>query len=310
MSMRSLALIASCVVAVGCGDGNITSSNRAPVVSFIAPTDGAPIPLGEPLEVCALVDDPDPAQVLADLQVVLTSDREGVLWSSDSGPGALDVPCGSEGNVSITVDPLAEGAHILQLLAFDPLGASDVATINVSVTGPDNEAPSCEILAPEGGVEVPDDESLTVSAQVADDADDPDTLALTWSSSLDGPLETGTADAAGLASESFEDLTPGDHYIVLTVVDSRQVAGACGVAVTVLECTDGDGDGFENCEGDCDDDEETVYPGASEVADGLDNDCNGEIDDGTVLSDDDGDGFAEYQGDCDDTSEMGHHQTL
>ncbi|MCO4770059.1 MAG: lamin tail domain-containing protein [Deltaproteobacteria bacterium] len=283
-----------------CGDGNFTSSNRAPAVRFIAPTDGAPAPLGESLSVCALVDDPDSAQDLADLQIVLTSDRDGVLWSSDSGPGALDVPCGSEGNVSITVDALTEGPHVLQLLAFDPLGASATDQISVPLVGPDNDVPTCTFLSPEPGTEVPDDEAVSVSAQVSDDLDDPRDLVLTWSSSVDGPLEEGSADATGLASESFEDLTPGEHYLVLTAVDSRSGAGACGVAVTVLECVDADGDGVENCDGDCDDDEETVYPGAPEVADGLDNDCNGDIDDGTVLTDDDGDGFAEFQGDCDD----------
>ncbi len=53
---------------------------------------------------------------------------------------------------------------------------------------------------------------------------------------------------------------------------------------------DGDGDGFLECADDCDDDNATVFPGAPELCDGLDNDCDGAppIDETTDL---DGDGF-------------------
>jgi Lamin Tail Domain/Putative metal-binding motif len=61
---------------------------------------------------------------------------------------------------------------------------------------------------------------------------------------------------------------------------------------------DADGDGYAIGEGDCDDGDATVYPGAWELADGLDNDCNGTVDD---FGDDvDGDGYGTNAGDCDD----------
>jgi hypothetical protein len=55
---------------------------------------------------------------------------------------------------------------------------------------------------------------------------------------------------------------------------------------------DADGDGVLGDE-DCDDEDGDVYPGADEVADGKDNDCDGDIDEGTVAADDDGDGYCE-----------------
>jgi len=63
--------------------------------------------------------------------------------------------------------------------------------------------------------------------------------------------------------------------------------------------TDADGDGFSVEEGDCDDGDAAIFPGATEIAcDGSDNDCAG-----GDLTDEDGDGHdCEAQGgdDCDD----------
>ncbi|MBM75423.1 MAG: hypothetical protein CMK59_08470 [Proteobacteria bacterium] len=64
--------------------------------------------------------------------------------------------------------------------------------------------------------------------------------------------------------------------------------------------TDLDQDGLSEDSGDCDDNDPTVGAGFPEQADGIDNDCDGEIDEGTENGDDDGDGFAEADGDCND----------
>jgi hypothetical protein len=88
--------------------------------------------------------------------------------------------------------------------------------------------------------------------------------------------------------------------------------------------TDSDGDGYF-ADDDCDDDDAAVHPGATEVCDGLDNNCDGETDEGvgtTYYADGDGDGygdagvteeacarpadFVESGTDCDDANEDVH----
>lgn len=62
-----------------------------------------------------------------------------------------------------------------------------------------------------------------------------------------------------------------------------------------------DGDGTPN-ELDCDDARADVFPGSPELPNGVDDDCDGTVDNGTERYDDDGDGFTELAGDCDDAN--------
>ena len=65
---------------------------------------------------------------------------------------------------------------------------------------------------------------------------------------------------------------------------------------------DADGDGYSVEDGDCNDDDATISPAGVEICDGVDNDCDGSVDEdvtATFYADSDGDGF----GDADDTTE-------
>jgi len=75
-----------------------------------------------------------------------------------------------------------------------------------------------------------------------------------------------------------------------------------------LDLDDLDGDGFAGgVDGsDCDDENANTNPGATEVADEVDNDCDGLVDEGTVLYDNDGDGESQAEGDCDDSDPAIH----
>ncbi|MFT4626387.1 MAG: hypothetical protein ACI8PZ_005064 [Myxococcota bacterium] len=69
-----------------------------------------------------------------------------------------------------------------------------------------------------------------------------------------------------------------------------------------LDLGDVDGDGHLAMPhgGDCNDFDARMNPDRIEVANGIDDDCDGVVDEGTPAYDDDGDGYTELGGDCDD----------
>lgn len=93
---------------------------------------------------------------------------------------------------------------------------------------------------------------------------------------------------------------------------------------TAADAIDADGDGYYAYE-DCDDSDATNYPGATEICDGLDNNCDGQIDENILTLfylDNDGDGFGNFNesveacqapedyvpngNDCDDDDEVSY----
>ena len=121
--------------------------------------------------------------------------------------------------------------------------------------------------------------------------------------SWNGPSGTyNYASGALPAPASFGSLIGGVSGSNGTVT-SGTTATVYAVRVLSDSEADLDGDTFLACIDDCDDSSNVVFPGASEVCDGLDNDCDGVFFvDGTGLDelDLDGDGGYACDGDCDD----------
>ena len=123
-------------------------------------------------------------------------------------------------------------------------------------------------------------------------------VAVEWVAVAPWSFEDALVQFTGAGDEPVEEL------LSLLFVDGRRsqpvLLRANDCASGIASAYDLDGDGFTSCATDCDDDDPAVRPGADEVCDGVDQDCDGAVDEGTSCTDDDGDGASEDDGDCND----------
>ena len=139
---------------------------------------------------------------------------------------------------------------------------------------------------------------------------------------LSASLVEGDSRAWSVAREGFEPLE-GDVVTTLTVTFAPDAEGASPATLQIRSTdpatpsvyvtldgvggpsnADNDADGFSPRAGDCNDNDAAVFPGADEVCDGVDSDC-----DGTVPADEadaDRDGWHLCDGDCDDADGAVH----
>jgi len=90
--------------------------------------------------------------------------------------------------------------------------------------------------------------------------------------------------------------TPSGTFPITITGTSPSVSHSATFQLTVTPPPDNDGDGFGVSDGDCNDNDNSVYPGAPELIDGKDNDCNGALLPGEL--DDDGDGIFNANDSC------------
>ncbi|MBC8413332.1 hypothetical protein H8E50_06650, partial [bacterium] len=77
--------------------------------------------------------------------------------------------------------------------------------------------------------------------------------------------------------------------------NNREIVWSQGRNIYMYASFDEDGDGY--ADNDCDDSDPSINPGALETCDGIDNNCNGTVDEGF---DTDNDGYRTCDGDCND----------
>ena len=262
-----------------------------------------------------------------------TTDLEGDCHDGDPnvGPHAVEVPLnGIDDDCDGTVDA---GSLDLDGDGFDPVPGPDCDDSRADLSPaqleiPDGVDQDCDELIDEGTLARDEDgdcacpaaggvctSSSNASCEVlrTRDCDDGDAtrfpgnpeVADTRDNDCDGTIDEGTvlddidgdgfSAAGGDCSELNSRINPG-----ATATEDR-----CGVTwpecATIEDC---DGDGVTPAGGDCHDGDVTVGPFGSETIDGVDEDCDGTIDEDTLSSDDDGDGASEQSGDCDDTDPL------
>lgn len=160
-----------------------------------------------------------------------------------------------------------------QILFAAEVGACDAQTLTLSNTG------------------TVDLEQILVSGPM-------DTCAESPYSSVTTSLALSPGVEAGLAIR-YCPTQPGSCASILSVDDGEGTSEEVSL-VGVSTSPDADADSYRVSDGDCDDSDPEIFPGATELEDGLDNDCDSAVDEGTPSCDDDGDGWTERAGDCDD----------
>jgi hypothetical protein len=104
--------------------------------------------------------------------------------------------------------------------------------------------------------------------------------------------------ASGDDSSLIEWTAPRSDLFYLRISHAADVGvyGSYDVRVMPLIIIDNDIDGYDEFE-DCNDNNPGINPGAMEICDGVDQDCDGQVDNGYDVDDD---GYTSCAGDCDD----------
>ena len=187
---------------------------------------------------------------------------------------------------------VADGIHTLWATVRDVDGNTAVASRQVQVLNDPDSVPAIDAggdTTAEAGVPL----TLTAHPLNAAAVD----AAILWD------LGDGAHESGGEVEYVYAE--PDDYTIICYATRESGVTGYDTLTVTVLDPADvdHDGDGVTPNQGDCDDADGDVFPGAAEVCDGFDQDCDGQTDEGF---DGDGDGFLSatlcgaFGDDCDD----------
>ena len=270
----------------------IGTTNSPPSVTIMSPGDGEMFDEYMVVHFQAKVSDSYDSP--EDLTIYWGSDLQGDLESQ-----ALP---DSQGNLLFSTANLEPGVHVVTLTALDTDGGQGQASVSVEVID-QPEDPTIEILQPTGADSTIENTAFTLMVEVWDARDDIESLPVFMSSDIDGEICQTNPAANGMA-ECDALLSAGTHLLEFTVNNSSGFDASATTYFEVISTldVDDDGDGFTENQNDCDDNDPTVNPGAPEVENSTDDNCNGVIDEGTNAFDDDGDGFTENQGDCNDNT--------
>ncbi|MDB4985154.1 MAG: hypothetical protein JWN04_332 [Myxococcaceae bacterium] len=181
-------------------------------------------------------------------------------------------------NDAVTFMPRREGHYVLGCRASDGQLQGEVGSVELDVLGAAENRPPRLTVSPMD-ITVPMGQRVTLHAW----AEDPDFDALTFAWSLTG----SSLEAESAGGESQSEITTSKVGTLPIMVEASDGKTTARTVIHVRVRTEGspaddlDGDGFAANgmeSGDCDDTSSTVHPGAAELCDERDNDCDGFVD--------------------------------
>jgi hypothetical protein len=271
-------------------DGGLVVVNTEPSVIINTPGDGATFDEKTSISFVATVaDNQDPEENLE------------ITWTVDNGVAEAGDFTAIDGKTTFVTANLSPGNHAVSVRATDSGGKTDTFSIGVSINDLP-EAPEITIVRPAEGEPALEGDVFEFVAEVSDAIEPADSLVVSFVSDKDGTFCEPDPDATGVA-RCTASLTAGTHLLTFEVTDGEGITSQAtrAFAVTSLADDDGDGDGWTENQGDCNDDDGSINPGEEEIYNDRDDDCDEFTDEGTSNYDDDGDGLTELQDDCDDT---------
>jgi hypothetical protein len=276
----------------------LVACTSPPTLRLVSPDADALFAIGEAVFVTVGV---TPADALDDM--TLRFEVDGVALAGQ--PSIDDL----RAEATLVAEGLAVGEHEITVTGESDDG-SDTVTGRFRVF--ENQAPVVTFLNPtDGGVVL---ENATFELVVA--VDDVDAvpgksgITLAWTGVGQVVTAPGSLAAPGEVRFVVGPLAPGAWDVGLIATDAFGAVGT-GSAAFSTTTGDGDGDGFADAAiggDDCDDTNPAVNPGATERCNGVDDDCNGLVDDDPAdganwYTDGDGDGYgadASAEFGCDD----------
>ena len=196
-------------------------ATQAPEIEIVSPLIDGSYYSDIPILFSAIISDAeDPSNAL---QYLWTSSLDGELeaTSNPQDDGTID-----------NYIMLTEGTHTLSLSVEDTDGKSNTQTIPVTVKGP-NQIPECSIVTPEDGVSYLVGQAVEFSGTATDFEDDNTALTISWSSSIDGSLNTDSAQSNGNLTFTINALSAGHHTITLEVQDEIESVCSTGIQLSV-----------------------------------------------------------------------------
>lgn len=206
----------------GCeSDKILVVHDEPPAVAIQDPNSGATFYAGEEINFVALVETYDGTDFVDIVH----------QWESDEATICVPTPVEETGYAICTASLDQVRDYTITINISHP--SHPTASDSIEITIDENTPPEIEILSPQDGDILPEDELILFSAIVNDVDESEENLQVAVTSSLDGDLEiTANATSSGEFTGG-KVLSVGEHLITMTVTDSAGRTDQASIILTV-----------------------------------------------------------------------------